>query len=254
MREYRNIEDENASKSMMQAIHYWINYTCKVSKIDLLVESSIRFPLMEYVERYLHADNCYIERQYADFLKESIFKTPRYVDVMWEKKDTEYLLEIKYLRSSTNQENERQRFFDDLVRLSIALNLKKEKQRKCYFLVCGNSCDFGEQMCGYLNRGDNYGGNLIGSMSDETINTDFSNWLALDEHNTSENKIKHIKYDNEKERFSEFAERYFGTERISSVDQNYHNKYLFPFYTKQIWLSYKNDEKMTGLWEILLME
>lgn len=265
MRESRKIENVNTDRAMMQAIHYWLNYSCKVSKVDLLVESSIRFPLMEYIERYLNANKCYLERKYEDFLSEDIFNTTKSADIMWEKNEIEYILELKYLSKDTNKEQERQRFFNDLVRLSLALKLKKDKERRCYFLICGDAVHFGEQMCGSIKQenGDN-GGNLLENKDvDPEIDTEFSNWLALNKRGVAD-AYAHIIYDinNVSPRFKKFIKEYFeiseATEKTQrkprKKDRTSNTKYLYSFYTKRVWLEYENDEKMTGLWEIVLTD
>jgi hypothetical protein len=263
MRESRNIENVNADLAMMQAIHYWLNYSCKVSKVDLLVESSIRFPLMEYIERYLNADKCYLERKYEDFLSEDIFNTTKSVDIMWEKNKIEYIIELKYLSKDTNKEQERQRFFNDLVRLSLALKLKKDKERRCYFLICGDAVHFGEQMRGLIKQenGDN-GGNLLENKDvDPEIDTEFSKWLVLNMREVPDT-YAHVVYDknNVNPRFKKFIKEYFEISEATEKnlrkprkkDRIGNAKYLDSFYTKRVWLNYEKDEKMTGLWEVIL--
>lgn len=261
MRKSEPINRTNVNRAMMQAIHYWLNYTCKVSRVDLLAESSIRFPLMEYIERYLEAETCYLERKYEDFLSEDIFNAHKYIDVMWEKGNTEYLIELKYISKHTKQDKEKQRFFNDLVRLSLALKLSKDgKQRKCYFLVCGDAQCFGEQMCGIIQYDTiNNVGNSITKQKNETIETEFAKWLALeeDEQMDDTNVYKSIKYNDTDSRFVNFCKDYFensSKDKKKKKDKKDNRKYLGSFKTRKIWLNAKNDEKMTGLWEILLEE
>ncbi len=253
---------------MMQAIHYWMNYTCKVSKIDLLAEASIRFPLMEYIERYLNAEHFYLERKYEDILSDDIFNITKKADIMWEMKDVEYVMELKYISNDTGKEHEKQRYFNDLVRLSLALELSKAKERKCYFLVCGNAQDFGDQMCGRIkSSGVNDVGNSLKKEKSrkQEIRTEFANWFVLKEMNKAKNHkndYKHIVYGNNKfkTRFEKFVNEYFkidapvdGEKKTKrKKDKSENIKYLCSFYTKRVWLNYIDDEKMAGLWEVVL--
>jgi len=258
---------KNNELSMMQAIHYWLNYQCKVCKIDLLAESSIKFPLMEYIERYIGADTCHLERQYKEILSEDIFNTTKYLDIMWEKDGTEYLVELKYVSEHTYEDRERQRYFNDLVRLSLALKYKNTNlDRRCFFLVCGDSSDFWAQMRGQYEFQDlKHAGNTFNKdikTRKKIRKLEFSKWLLLDSRAIKQ-PYKMINIDKEHERFSRFCDEYFKGEdkkenagKIKKYSKKkdktkYKNK-LDTFYTKRLWLNSQCDEKMTGLWEIML--
>lgn len=107
---------------LAKSIYYWLNYQKSVSRSDILLESAIRFPLAEFIER-----RCKVvvdlETHHPDFDRLRM--------------DFSYLLgkqkrhiEVKFLHDYSNREAEFKRFFDDLVRLALLDGVN-------YFILCG---------------------------------------------------------------------------------------------------------------------
>lgn len=255
MRENRNIDNINFERAMMHAIHHWLNYMCKVSRIDILAEDAIKFPLIEYIERNLDVKKSYLERGYEEFLIQDIFNDQKRVDVMWEDEETEYLIELKYVKE--NSYTQSQRYFNDIVRLSLALKLKKEKKRRCFLLICGSAAYFAEQLIGKTtSTTDDIDDPNRSSPKRETLSTQFSKWLSFEDE--SGELERSINFTKEKldTKFKNFIKEYFQVDerkkRTRKKDKSENVKYLSSFCTHRIWLRHdENDEQSAGLWEVM---
>ena len=53
---------------LANAIYYWLNYQHSISRSDILLESSVRYPLVEFVERQLQIE-VKLEKLYNDLGK-----------------------------------------------------------------------------------------------------------------------------------------------------------------------------------------
>ena len=148
-------------KTIAQSIYYWLNYNNTVSKSNILIESSIRFPLAECVERRIGSKvDLEVDHKLFDGLKVDFY----YKDYK------EHYIELKYLHDYSNNAQERKRFFDDLIRLA-ALDGDN------YFILCGSREYLENRIKRYLppikNPNDM-------SAKREAKETDFPKWLAFD--------------------------------------------------------------------------
>ncbi|EGV44166.1 hypothetical protein BZARG_1001 [Bizionia argentinensis JUB59] len=126
------MEREISLIQLANTIQWWLSYTSAVGRSYVLTESAIKFPLAEYLERtelkeltleYLHPK---LSNRNFDL---------HFIDS--KKKNT--AIEFKYVRNGyTRTTAEKQRIFNDLMRLSLYL----ENDNKCYFLICGAQNDF----------------------------------------------------------------------------------------------------------------
>ena len=143
---------EEQLQGIVDALHYWLSYINIVAKSDVLLESSIRYALCEYIERQMQVE-CVLEvkspcfnRRSIDFVwnrgrrgNEDKLKHKKENAIIVDSKDC-YILECKYARDATNSENERQRIFNDLCRL---YKVKKEYPKAhALFLMAGESEQF----------------------------------------------------------------------------------------------------------------
>ena len=255
----RNIHIVPFELTMMRTIHYWLNYMCKVSRVDLLAEDAIKFPLLDYMERNLSISKGQTEQNYNEFLTQGFFNTDKYIDITLEDEETEYFIELKYVKNDTRAK--KQLYFNDLVRLSLALRVSKyQKKRRCFFIVCGNTAEFKEQFHGLLSQEDTQGGNAIGKKRGRKPKNPFAEWLQFNLN--VKDRYKEIVYDADTKTisFKNFIKDYFSADNksISSKKRKKINKeenvmYLCSFYTKLIWLADDYvDEQSTGLWEVML--
>lgn len=105
-----------------EIIYYWLNYHNTVSKSNVLIESSIRYPLTEYLERRLGTE-VYLEEPHP------IFSGLHY-DFKYKCGNIQRNIELKYLHDYSNRSAEFKRYFDDLVRLAVLKGIN------C-FVLCG---------------------------------------------------------------------------------------------------------------------
>ena len=113
------------------AVMWWLSYTSAVGRNYVLSEGAIKFPASEYLERSkldeieLEFGHPKLSRKRFDlFFKNSVESTA---------------FEFKYIKNgSTRTTDEKQRVFNDLMRLYLFL----ETNHKAYFLICGNQSDF----------------------------------------------------------------------------------------------------------------
>ena len=119
--------------NLADAIYHWLNYMVCTSNSTLLAESSIRYPLAEYLERKRSAK---VKLEVAHPLFEY-----RRLDFAYKRDEganvsTGYI-ELKLVSSATSNKSEIQRIFNDLIRLGFQSNHKVN-----YFILCGNLKDF----------------------------------------------------------------------------------------------------------------
>lgn len=139
---------EEQLQGIADALHHWLSYIYTVAKSDVLLESSLRYSLCEYLERKINVA-CALEVKHPCFHKRSIdFVWNRKIktidadtkNIILEDSDDCYILECKFARDATNSANERQRIFNDLCRL---YKVKKEYPKAhALFLMAGESEQF----------------------------------------------------------------------------------------------------------------
>lgn len=117
---------------MALAITWWLSYTSAVGRNYVLSEAAIKFPASEYLER---SEAKYIELEYPH----PYFSRKRF-DLQFVNADDEAIVfEFKYIKGgSTRTQDEKQRIFNDLMRLFFFL----EEGRRSYFLICDNQGEF----------------------------------------------------------------------------------------------------------------
>lgn len=148
-------------ENLAQSIYYWLNYNNTVSKSSILIESSVRYPLAECIERRIGTKvDLEVDHKVFDGLK---------VDFYY-KYHKEHYIELKYLHDYSNNAHERKRYFDDLIRLAT---LEGEN----YFILCGSREYLENRIKRFLPPIKN-----PKDMSEkrEAKETDFPKWLAFD--------------------------------------------------------------------------
>ena len=114
------------------AVMWWLSYTSAIGRNYVLGEGSIKFPTSEYLERST-IDEIELEYSHPKFSRKRF-------DLFFKKKNDEKIVfEFKYIKDgSTRTQEEKQRIFNDLMRLFFSL----DTDHKAYFLICGNQTDF----------------------------------------------------------------------------------------------------------------
>jgi hypothetical protein len=121
---------------MATAVLWWLSYTSAVRREYVLSEGAIKFPLSEYLETS-NIENLILEYGHPQLSRKRI-------DLLYQEKQKDnslqdFAFEFKYVKNgSTRTPDEKQRIFNDLMRLYYLNNEK----RKGYFLICGSQNDF----------------------------------------------------------------------------------------------------------------
>lgn len=108
---------------LAKCIFYWLNYHSSVSNSDVLLESAVRFPLAEFIERRLQVP-VELESRHPDYDRLR-------VDFCYYVNGLKRNIELKFLHDYSDREAEFKRFFDDLVRLALLEGTN-------YFILCGS--------------------------------------------------------------------------------------------------------------------
>ena len=114
--------DANEYPQLAKSIFYWLNYQNSVSRSDVLLESAIRFPLAEFIERRYKVV-VDLEASHPDFDRLRM-------DFCYTIDHQRRNIEVKYLHDYSDREAEFKRYFDDLVRLALLDGVN-------YFILCG---------------------------------------------------------------------------------------------------------------------
>ncbi len=122
-------------KNLAHAIMHWLSFTTIVGRKYVLSESAIKMPVSEYLAQKGFED---IQLEYGH---PSLSK--KRFDLYFKSKsksNTENAFEFKYVKNgSTRKADEKQRIFDDLMRLFL---FNSKNNCKSYFLICGSKDEF----------------------------------------------------------------------------------------------------------------
>ena len=119
---------------MAKALLYWLNYyelSCKESVVN---ESSLRYPLSEFIERKM-SGNVHFERRLDENNKQKHLDFTYKVVIGGD--EIAGGVEVKYVQQYTRYTSEQQRYFDDLARLSSLDNNNEN-----IFVVFGPKSEF----------------------------------------------------------------------------------------------------------------
>lgn len=117
---------------LSQAINLRLSYYETISFANILAESSIRYPVAEYLERRLSYKNIVLEYTNPTFKR-------RRCDLYVERKGQETIFEFKYVRDTTASLF--QDYFDDILRLHYL----HADGIQTLFVVCGSPVNFNSQ-------------------------------------------------------------------------------------------------------------
>lgn len=115
---------------MGQSVLLWCSYLRNNTCTEILSESSLRFPIIECLERRTKAQDINIEHSHPSFKM-------RRMDMVWNMYENFYALELKYLKDYLSAAKA-QLIYNDVFRLSYSYIDGYES----YLLICGRKDDF----------------------------------------------------------------------------------------------------------------
>lgn len=121
-------------QELAYSISHWLSYQNKIGREFMNSESSLKYPIADYLTNISQSIND-IKLEEKHFLFDD-----RYVDVTLEEdKSLKYAFELKVAKYNTTQTKEKQRIFNDLLRLFFMSKLKKVNS---YFIISGEHQEF----------------------------------------------------------------------------------------------------------------
>jgi hypothetical protein len=119
------------------AIEHWLGFQDKIGRSFMMNEDALKYPLSDYLvnEGNIDIKSVDLEHPHPNF-------SSRLVDLAIfdsTKKQLNNVFELKLAKKSTRTKSERQRIFNDLIRLHLANSVTANK---CYFIITGKSTNF----------------------------------------------------------------------------------------------------------------
>lgn len=215
--------DDITIKKMSDAICLHLSYLESVSRTKLLAESSIRYPLLEYVERRDVNLDPLLE------YKHEVFKRRRCDLLITDRGGDKSIFEFKYVRDDSHTEF--QDYLDDLIRLYYM----SKRGCKAYFVVCGNTLAFNKEF-----RNTKAVTTRLGSRRGRPSGL-FAKCLSFNINNTDKNvSTMHFK-----ENYKTFCGDYKFKNPADSHPASLN------FRTRLVSLRYGDGVQFIGLWEVL---
>lgn len=219
------INDVELAK-MSQAIKLRLSYYEAISYAKVLAESSIRYPVAEYLERRLSYKNLELEYSNPIFLRK---RCDLYVERGAGANMEKIVFEFKYVRDTTS--GLFQDYFDDILRLHYLHN----DGMQALFIVCGNTLNFNTQFRSTKKR------TTLHSTKKRLPSGLFSQCLSF----SSKNPIKTVSTSKYKKYYGEFCKTYsFRLPRAS-------HPMAINIQTRLITLINDFDQQSVGIWEVL---
>lgn len=134
------MENDIFIKQLGSSIQSWLSYISSVGRSFVLGESSIKLPLAEFIgTKIADADAVKLEYLHPNlFMK----RMDLYYKKMNDTNEYQTAFEFKYIKdASTLDDTEKQRIFNDLMRLFVFVN-EATVESKGYFLICGSQYEF----------------------------------------------------------------------------------------------------------------
>lgn len=207
---------------LSQAINLRLSYYETISFANILAESSIRYPVAEYLERRLSYKNMVLE--YTN----PIFKRRR-CDLYVERKGQKTIFEFKFVRDTTVSLF--QDYFDDILRLHYL----HADGIQALFVVCGSPVNFNSQFRSIKKRTTFLAGRK-GRASGP-----FSKVLSF----STANPLKTIDTKKHKSSYNEFCNHYEFRNATKS------HPGAMTIQTRLIKLIHDWGQQSVGIWEVL---
>ncbi len=125
--------------NMGAAIAHWLGFQDKIGRSFMMNEDALKYPLADYL---VNAGNTDVETIKFEYPHPNF--SSRQVDLAIinnTTKEINNMFELKLAKQITRDTSEKQRIFDDLMRLYLASLVTTSK---CYFIIVGKSVNFEE--------------------------------------------------------------------------------------------------------------
>jgi hypothetical protein len=165
--------------NMGGALEHWLGFQDKIGRSFMMNEDALKYPLSDYLvnEGGINLSTLDLEHPHPNFSNRLMDAAIYDVNNLTQLENT---FELKLAKSSTRNQSERQRIFDDLMRLHLADSSTNDK---CYFIITGKTTHFLRDFRDYQLNGTDYykkwlsftqGQSISFNVSTET-NTDYLN-------------------------------------------------------------------------------
>ncbi len=132
-------------------IEHWLSFQEKIGRSFMINEDALKYPIADYLVNATNNDISAIEleKQHPNY-------TDRHVDLTVIDRlnnAIKNVFEFKLAKSDTRKPSEKQRIFNDLMRLHLA---KQVSSDKCYFIIAGKANHFKQDFQNYPNIGSRF--------------------------------------------------------------------------------------------------
>ena len=150
--------------NMGGAIEHWLGFQDKIGRSFMMNEDALKYPISDYLVNEGSVDLKLIELEHPhpNF-------SNRLVDlaILNSSKQLDNLFELKLAKTTTRYKPERQRIFNDIIRLHLA---KAVTNNKCYFIITGKSINFQRDFRNYK--------------VDKNVSGFYKKWLSFEKGNS----------------------------------------------------------------------
>lgn len=133
------------------AMEHWLGFQDKIGRSFMMNEDALKYPLADYL-----VNDGNINIKYIDLENPHPNFSNRLVDVSVfdsTNKTLNNVFELKLAKSTTRNQSEKQRIFNDLMRLHLANIVSGDK---CYFIITGKSINFQRDFIDFPNTGSSF--------------------------------------------------------------------------------------------------
>ncbi len=135
--------------NMCGAIEHWLGFQDKIGRSFMINEDTLKYPLADYLvnDGNIDVKNIKLEYAHPNF-------SSRNVDLAIINNinhQINNIFELKLAKLATRTQTEKQRIFNDLMRLYLA---KKVTTDKCYFIIVGKTANFQRDFYKFETNGD----------------------------------------------------------------------------------------------------
>lgn len=222
---------------MASAVVWWLNYLTAVGRQYVINENSIKYPVAEYLEKSIcEKDSIKLEKNHP------LLKS-RSLDLFYRKDKEETAFEFKFIKNgSTLKQSEKQRVFNDLLRLHYFL---EAGGTKAYFLICGIKSEFTNSFMSIPKAT-----NTKLPISPKTYDLFYSEWFSF----TDKPSEKIIDLNNAKSEYQNIYKTYFNDYKAKKGKVMNRPKSLT---TKMVFISQEHidsnipENLRIGIWEVI---